>query len=120
MTPAEKTDRNRFESRRFIVPPSKQIFRESFAVCCTLAGGGLNMWGLGKALRDRIEQPRLIETVPKRGYRFIAAVRQVGEMDARAAAPARGGIVPSTIQNFRSLRPAVWAAFAAMLVLVGG
>jgi TolB-like protein/tetratricopeptide (TPR) repeat protein len=39
---------------------------------------------------------------------------------AQVAAPARAGIVASKIQNFRSLRPPVWAAFAAMLVLVVG
>src|SRR5260370_11353693 len=79
-----------------------------------------NISQLRKALGDTTEQPRFIETVPKRGYRFIAAVRQVNELAVEVAAPARCGILPSTIQNFRSLRPAVWTAFAAMLVVVGG
>ncbi len=79
-----------------------------------------NISQLRKALGDTTEQPRFIETVPKRGYRFIAAVRQVNELAVQVAAPARRGILPSTIQNFRSLRPAVWTAFAAMLVVVGG
>ncbi len=79
-----------------------------------------NISQLRKALRDTTEQPRFIETVPKRGYRFIAAVRQVGKLAAPVAAPARGGILHSMLQNFRSLRPPVWAAFAAMLVLVAG
>jgi TolB-like protein/tetratricopeptide (TPR) repeat protein len=58
--------------------------------------------------------------VPKRGYRFIATVRQMDNVAVQVAAPARAGIVASMIQNFRSLRPPVWAAFAAMLVLVAG
>jgi len=74
-----------------------------------------NISQLRKALRDTTEQPRLIETVPKRGYRFIAAVRQVGKLAARGGCSARGGILPSMLQNFRSLRPPVWAAFAACL-----
>ena len=79
-----------------------------------------NISQLRKALRDTTEQPRFIETVPKRGYRFIAAVREMGKRFAQVAVPARGGTVPSTIQSFRRFRPAVWAAFAAMLVLVAG
>src|SRR6202790_142300 len=79
-----------------------------------------NISQLRKALRDTTEQPKFIETVPKRGYRFIAAVREMGKRFAQVAAPARAGIVASMIQNFRSLRPPVWAAFAAMLVLVAG
>src|SRR6516164_5926930 len=31
-----------------------------------------NVSQLRKALSDRVENPRFIETVPKRGYRFIA------------------------------------------------
>src|SRR5690348_13897090 len=37
---------------------------------------------LRQALGDRLERPRFIETVPRRGYRFVAAV-------ASEAAPAR-------------------------------
>jgi TolB-like protein/DNA-binding winged helix-turn-helix (wHTH) protein/tetratricopeptide (TPR) repeat protein len=77
-----------------------------------------NISQLRKALGDTTEQPRFIETVPKRGYRFIAAVQQMEKLAVHVAAPARDRILPSMIQNFRSLRPAVWAAFAAMLVLV--
>src|SRR6266550_3217886 len=66
-----------------------------------------NISQLRKALKDTTEQPRFIETVPKRGYRFIAAVRHGGTLAAQVAAPAPGGILPSMIQNFRSMRPAV-------------
>jgi TolB-like protein/DNA-binding winged helix-turn-helix (wHTH) protein/tetratricopeptide (TPR) repeat protein len=77
-----------------------------------------NISQLRKALRDTTEQPKFIETVPKRGYRFIAAVRQMDKQAVQGTAAARGGILPSMIQEFRSLRPAVWAALAAVLVLV--
>src|SRR6267378_3661982 len=79
-----------------------------------------NISQLRKALRDTTEKPRFIETVPKRGYRFITAVRQIDKLAVDVAGPARGGILPSMIQNFRSLRPGVWAAFAAILVLAAG
>jgi TolB-like protein/DNA-binding winged helix-turn-helix (wHTH) protein/tetratricopeptide (TPR) repeat protein len=79
-----------------------------------------NISQLRKALRDTTEKPGFIETVPKRGYRFIATVRQMDNVAVQVAAPARAGIVASMIQNFRSLRPPVWAAFAAILVLVAG
>src|ERR1700681_4631938 len=48
-----------------------------------------NISQLRKALRDTTEQPRFIETVPKRGYRFIAAVRETGKRFTQVAAPAR-------------------------------
>ncbi len=79
-----------------------------------------NISQLRKALRDTTEQPGFIETVPKRGYRFIAAVRQMDKQGVQVAAPARAGIVASMIQKFRSVRPAAWVAFGAMLALVAG
>src|SRR6267378_3374617 len=79
-----------------------------------------NVSQLRKALRDTTEQPRFIETVPKRGYRFIAAVRQMDKLAVQVAAPARGGILSSMVQNFRSMRPPLWAALAGFLVLVAG
>src|SRR6266853_1573134 len=48
-----------------------------------------NVSQLRKALGDRAEEPRFIETVPKRGYRFIAPVRVVSEPAARRASPPR-------------------------------
>jgi TolB-like protein/DNA-binding winged helix-turn-helix (wHTH) protein len=69
-----------------------------------------NVSQLRKALGDRAEEPRFIETVPKRGYRFIAPVRVVGEPATRRASPA-----PS---HTKWSRPAVLAACAAVLLLI--
>src|SRR5439155_26955550 len=39
---------------------------------------------LGEALNDDAGQPRYIETVPRRGYRFVAPVKGPGRDDERA------------------------------------
>jgi DNA-binding winged helix-turn-helix (wHTH) protein len=50
-----------------------------------------NVSQLRKALGDLAEDPKFIETVPKRGYRFIAAVReQVSRQYRPQRGPARG------------------------------
>jgi TolB-like protein/Flp pilus assembly protein TadD len=50
---------------------------------------------LREALGDSAEKPRFIETLPRRGYRFIAALEEVqseqSEPDRAAAEPRRGG-----------------------------
>jgi TolB-like protein/DNA-binding winged helix-turn-helix (wHTH) protein/Tfp pilus assembly protein PilF len=53
---------------------------------------GLNnaMKRLRAALDDNAETPRFIETLPRRGYRFIGAVNGLGQTAARNAKPARG------------------------------
>ncbi|MDP9087736.1 MAG: winged helix-turn-helix domain-containing protein [Pseudomonadota bacterium] len=69
---------------------------------------------LRKALGDPAEDPQFIETVPKRGYRFIAAVRERGE--PQAASPASGGEAPSAVRHAPPLsRPAMLGVFAAVL-----
>jgi len=77
-----------------------------------------NVSQLRKALGDRAEEPRFIETVPKRGYRFIAPVRVVSEPAARRASPAASGTAPSAAQRTEWSRPAVLAACAAVLLLM--
>ena len=42
---------------------------------------------LREALGDSAEQPRFIETLPRKGYRFIAAVTSTGEQVEAAPAP---------------------------------
>ncbi|MCX6997919.1 MAG: winged helix-turn-helix domain-containing protein, partial [Kiritimatiellaeota bacterium] len=37
---------------------------------------------LRQLLDDDAEQPRVIETIPKRGYRLVAAVASRGELDS--------------------------------------
>jgi DNA-binding winged helix-turn-helix (wHTH) protein len=56
-----------------------------------------NVSQLRKVLGDPAEDPKFIETVPKRGYRFIAAVRALGEPAPVIASPATSGVVPSAI-----------------------
>ncbi len=48
--------------------------------------GAVNL--LREALGDDARAPRYVETVPRRGYRFVAQVAQVAEVAAVAAAPA--------------------------------
>src|SRR5215475_4379733 len=42
---------------------------------------------LRDALGDSAESPRFIETLPRRGYRFVAAVRKADRQDAVADSP---------------------------------
>jgi TolB-like protein/Tfp pilus assembly protein PilF len=51
---------------------------------------------LRAALGDNAERPRYIETVPRRGYRFIAKVDEVAETAAPAASPLRLAVLPFT------------------------
>jgi TolB-like protein/DNA-binding winged helix-turn-helix (wHTH) protein/Tfp pilus assembly protein PilF len=79
-----------------------------------------NVSQLRKVLRDPAEDPKFIETVPKRGYRFIAPVRALGEPAPLVPAPAMSGVVASAMRGLRWWRPTVLAVFAAVFVLVGG
>src|SRR2546427_12060886 len=68
---------------------------------------------LRAALGDSAENPRLVETLPRRGYRFIAAVDGVVEDQASTAAEA----VP-----LPKRRPLLWAgamAIGVALLLAG-
>lgn len=79
-----------------------------------------NISQLRKVLRDPSEDPKFIETVPKRGYRFIASVRVAGQPPAFPVSPAPSGAVPSAMQPLRWPRRAVLAALAAVLALAAG
>ena len=79
-----------------------------------------NISQLRKVLHDPAEAPRFIETVPKRGYRFIASVRTAAEPPAFPAAAAPGGALPPVMQPLRRPRRAVLAVLAAALVLAAG
>ena len=75
-----------------------------------------NVSQLRKALGDPAEDPKFIETVPKRGYRFLAPVRQ--RCEPQVAPPAWDGEAPSAVRHTPWSRPAVLGAFAAALMLV--
>jgi TolB-like protein/DNA-binding winged helix-turn-helix (wHTH) protein/Tfp pilus assembly protein PilF len=75
---------------------------------------------LRETLNDSPENPRFIETLPKRGYRFIAPVERMG-----ASAGAAGDLRPSigaaapAVASARGAARAWWVAAAALVVLVG-
>jgi DNA-binding winged helix-turn-helix (wHTH) protein len=79
------------------------------------AAAGLNtaVAKLREALDDNAERPAFIETVPKRGYRFVGAVELA---EGRAAQAVRAGETAS--QPWRLGRTARIAAAAAALVCV--
>ena len=56
----------------------KRVWADAFVEEANLAR---NVWALRKTLEDDIGEHRYIETVPKRGYRFIAPVREVASPD---------------------------------------
>src|SRR5206468_8190738 len=63
------------------------------------------------ALGDSASSPRFIETLPRRGYRFVATLNG-------ASAPATDTRRPERVEMRRSWRHPVWIAAAAILVTV--
>ena len=76
---------------------------------------GLNnaMNRLRVALDDDAESPHFIETVPRRGYRFIGSVNGSGE------APAEGAKTARSAEAFRRAALGALAVIAVAAVLVG-
>jgi TolB-like protein/DNA-binding winged helix-turn-helix (wHTH) protein/Tfp pilus assembly protein PilF len=78
---------------------------------------------LRSALGDSADNPRFIETLPKRGYRFIAEVRTLdGDPPATIGGPPVSDLQqhqPVKLQRPAKLRlrPAHWIAVAAVVVL---
>ena len=59
------------------------------------------------ALEDSAEEPRFIETLPRRGYRFILPVEQVASTepaDPSAPEPETGEVAGQTISHYRIVR----------------
>src|SRR5580692_623823 len=69
---------------------------------------------LRAALNDSADNPRFLETVPRRGYRFVAPVAWTPELQA-VAAPIKSG-VPR--RRYPYLNPYLWLAVA--VIMVGG
>jgi DNA-binding winged helix-turn-helix (wHTH) protein/TolB-like protein len=75
------------------------------------------------ALGDAADSPRFVETLPRRGYRFIAPVARVGTAEeARESvnrqAPAGPGAAPPVVASrYRRRR---WLAAAAVLIAAAG
>jgi DNA-binding winged helix-turn-helix (wHTH) protein/Tol biopolymer transport system component len=87
-----------------------------------------NISALRKILGDNLDGPRFIETIPKRGYRFIAPVKEVSEEEPGndgAAVPnwsERPGTVPSGEGGTQKRSPRIAPAIVLgiiLLVLVG-
>jgi len=99
------------------------------------------MGKLRAAIGDSAENPRFVETVPRRGYRFIAPVIKPPRLDVRpdptpaipsetqpAAVSNAAGLAPGPVPDFPLVhdRPSVaehrrswrWVAFSSMTVLV--
>lgn len=78
---------------------------------------------LRAVLDDSADQPRFVETLPRRGYRFIANVTQpVAESPAAIPAPAESPLLPKASVNKVSVNPAhrwtvITAGLAAALLL---
>lgn len=66
----------------------QKVWPDAFVEEATLAQ---NVFTLRKQLRDDRETALYIETVPKRGYRFVADVRQVNPVEGPIQAAARVG-----------------------------
>lgn len=79
-----------------------------------------NISQLRKALGDPAEDPKFIETVPKRGYRFIATVRASAEPTASPVSRAISGAAPSSTPPVQSPRRGAMGVLAAVLVLAAG
>ncbi|HUS08136.1 MAG TPA: winged helix-turn-helix domain-containing protein [Bryobacteraceae bacterium] len=67
---------------------------------------------LRKTLEDTAGETRYIETIPKRGYRFVATVRTV--LPEPAAEPAAAGPIETPEQVPKKRRWAVWMAVPAI------
>jgi TolB-like protein/DNA-binding winged helix-turn-helix (wHTH) protein/Flp pilus assembly protein TadD len=72
------------------------------------------------ALNDSAHHPRFIETVPKRGYRFLAPVSRDGEAAEPSATPAEPPVMEAPAPAVkRRLSPRSIAALAVALIGIG-
>jgi TolB-like protein/DNA-binding winged helix-turn-helix (wHTH) protein len=77
-----------------------------------------NVSQLRKVLGDSADEPKVIETLPKRGYRFIAAVRALDDPAPRQSWLPASGMVSSAVRIAARSRPAIVVTLAAVLGLV--
>lgn len=72
---------------------------------------------LREVLSDSAESPRYIETLPRRGYRFIAPVERVESQLRRGSAPSEPPAGPPSIEPSAPPRPDKARAFLAAAIL---
>ena len=77
---------------------------------------------LREALGDSAEEPKFIETLPRRGYRFIAPVDIPSTPAAPAPTDSESGKTPTTgaaaVAHTASAKPARWLTWSAAALLV--
>lgn len=102
----------------------RQVWQDRFVEENNLS---FNIKMLRKALGDRAQKPQFIETVPRRGFRFIAEVREItSEPKADAAAPpetvssSTGKIFQPRKSRFFSFPVSVVAVLIVCVVALGG
>ena len=82
-------------------------------------------------LCDNAEKPRYIETIPRKGYRFIAAVESTGQVDAGKKTSAAfeqvahsensaDVVTPSVITLEKSNKRAIWIFGLTLLCVIAG
>jgi DNA-binding winged helix-turn-helix (wHTH) protein/tetratricopeptide (TPR) repeat protein len=72
---------------------------------------------LRQALHDDAEAPRFIETIPRRGYRFLADVEPLGEDERSTAVDEKAVVAHSDHWRFRKLAKFLAPALLVMLVV---
>jgi TolB-like protein/tetratricopeptide (TPR) repeat protein len=81
-----------------------------------------------EALGDSAESPRFVETVSRRGYRFLAEVKDVGEGSSPVSTPGtevlsgaqesdRGKTTPQSVTHRRLAPSLTWRRFGAVLAV---
>ena len=74
-----------------------------------------SMTELRQALGDLVSEPTIIETIPKRGYRLIAAVSPVGSGVPISPLPTFPAVTPETVLVPRPARHALVAGFLVLI-----
>ncbi|MHB8655051.1 MAG: winged helix-turn-helix domain-containing protein [Terriglobia bacterium] len=68
------------------------------------------------ALADNAEAPRYIETIPRRGYRFLAPVQADGPM--ASSTPAANGAIPASFERSKTVSYGVKAVVASLVISI--